>query len=243
MFGKRRNPPAGAVVDREPISEVFPASVWEGRTGEMLDSLGVRRDDPGNRAPSEAGARARLADNLRAQAVLTDKVNAGLRAQGVTAPGRMEPFCVFSASLWDGAIGYWLVEALDMLPYEDWNRFYLPDTDALAFVMDTFPHPGPIEDDAVRIARDRIQLAHQALMSVHQSVGQRLNRTPPDMEALTEFMEVKRRITLDLKGLAAKMRDFIVQQRLASFRASNPVHQAHSSWDADGRWRRSGPAA
>lgn len=231
MFGKRQSPPAGAVVDREPIREVLPASVWEGRTGEMLGSLGMRRDDPGNRAPSEAGARARLAENLSAQAVLTDKVNAGLRAQGVTAPGRLEPFCVFPTSLWDGPIGYWLVEGLDMLPYEDWNRIYLPDTDALAFVMDTFPHPGPVEEDAARIARDRIQLAYQALMSVHQSVGQRLNRTPPDMEALTEFMEVKRRITLDLKGLAAKMRDFIVQQRLAS------VHQAHSSWDGDGRWR------
>lgn len=237
MFGKRQNPPLGAVVDPEPIREVLPASVWEGRTGEMLDGLGVGRDDPGNRAPSEAGARARIAENIRAQAALTEKVNAGLRAQGVTAPGRMQPFCVFSTDLWEGSVGYWLVEALDMLPYEDWNRIYLPDTDALAFVMDTFPHPGPVEEEAARIARDRIQLAYQALKSVHNPTAQRLNQTPPDMAALPEFMEIKRRITLDLKGLAAKMRDFIVQERLAFFRANSPAHQAHSSWDGNGRWR------
>jgi hypothetical protein len=109
----------------------------------------------------------RLMQNLLVQEQLTAQINQAMRAQGISVPGILKPFFLLDPSFWNGELGVWLVEAFGMMPFEDWNRVYLPDTEDLARALNSSPHPGGMSMLVAEMAVDRVTKAKAAYEAAH----------------------------------------------------------------------------
>lgn len=143
-FGKR---PSSAAAQRpDPPSadphgrrKVIPDEVWDGQSGAMLRELGFNPNDEINLAPNGASIHARLEQGKRTLDERTALAQAN--AQALLPSGQVRPFFLIPDPCWNSDAGTFLMTALDLYPYDDWNVVFLAADQRTAVVMDIALHP------------------------------------------------------------------------------------------------------
>src|SRR5262249_420885 len=77
-----------------------------------------------NIVPDDAEFERRIKQSLARQDARRTKIEAELmRSQGHNA---IRPFFVLAEPVFNSELGQWLIKLMKLLPYDDWNVFYLP---------------------------------------------------------------------------------------------------------------------
>jgi hypothetical protein len=212
-FGKRKSPPGQASDQATPVSEasltppvgqptpaapqhqqrrVLPDEVWQGKTGEMLRTLGMSPDDPSNLIPDANSVNERLdRDRAKHEARLEEaNRNAAAKVPG----GRMRGFSLLPDTCWNGELGQLLMMRLDLFPYDDWNMIFLPADAATAAALDMPIHPNGNVPDFVAKAEKFLRDADAHLRAAHERAAQ--------TQDFAQFGDDLEEIRNKVKGLA-----------------------------------------
>ena len=143
-FGKRPSstatqapmPPSADPHDRR---KVVPDEVWEGQSGAMLRELGFSPNDESNLVPNGASIHARLEQGKRTLDERHAKAQAN--AQSLLPSAQLRPFFLIPDPCWNSDAGTFLMTALELYPYDDWNVVFLAADQRTAAVMDIALHP------------------------------------------------------------------------------------------------------
>jgi hypothetical protein len=161
MFGKRKAPSQTSPsiplpsIDSDGKRRVFGEAVFAGKHGDMLRSLGFSPNDEANIIPDAAEFDRRIKQSLARQDARRTEIEAELlRTHGHNA---IRPFFILAEPVYNSQLGQWLIRAMKLLPYDDWNVVYLPMDRETQAAMGGLPlHPrqsiGPIDD----LMRERI---------------------------------------------------------------------------------------
>ena len=139
MFGRRTTPPAstsGAFtpsIDSDGKRRVFGEAVFSGPHGEMLRQLGLSLDDKSNIIPNAADLDQMIKESLALQETRRLKIEADLLARH--GHNAIRPFFILAEPVFNGAMGKWLMLAMKLMPYDEWNLVYLPTDRATQAVM------------------------------------------------------------------------------------------------------------
>jgi len=211
-FGKRKIPigqpagePAPAVQPQasQPVAasqpppqhqqrKVFPDEVWQGKTGEMLRTLGMGPDDPSNLVPDANSVNARLdRDREKFEARLAE-MNRSVAAR--VPGGQMRGFSLLPDPCWNGELAHLLMMRLDLFPYDDWNMIFLPADAATAAALDMPMHPNGNVPAFVENAEQFLRVADTRLRAAHDEATRTQN--------FGQFGEDLEEIRDKVKGLA-----------------------------------------
>jgi hypothetical protein len=116
---------------------------WEGLE-ESFGQLELGPDPEWNEKLSPEKIRARLTVQQQEERERVLSLNAQFSKSGIRSV-EMRPFYWIHPELWAHPKGIRLYSHLQLMPFEDWNRIWLPTTETGAWVMRTFPHPGKLD--------------------------------------------------------------------------------------------------
>lgn len=170
-FGKRppRAPPPGATPDPHGRRKAIPDEAWSGPHSELLRTLGMGPNDENNLVANESSMNTRLdASKLRLEERnLLAQRNIETRLQGA----KVRPFYLIPDPCWQGATGVFLMAALDLYPYDDWNVMYLAGDERTAVVLDIAAHPNGNVPQLVDAAQKFMAKAQADLRLAHDEAG------------------------------------------------------------------------
>jgi hypothetical protein len=161
MFGKRKAPSQNSPsiplpsIDSDGKRRVFGEAVFAGKHGDMLRALGLSSNDEANIIPDAAEFDRRIQQSLARQDARRTEIEAELlRTRGHNA---IRPFFILAEPVYNSELGQWLIQRMNLLPYDDWNVVYLPMDRETQTAMGGLPlHPrqsiGPIDE----LMRERI---------------------------------------------------------------------------------------
>lgn len=190
-FGKRSTSAPAATAAAG--ARVIPSEMWAGQAAQTLRALGLEPDDETNLIPDRQSLEERLQHGRLALEARTLKVNAdvALRVRG----GVVRPFFLIPEDCWNGPRGDFLMQRLDLYPFEDWNVAFLPADMRTAVALDAPPHPdGPIAAFE-KSAADFLAKEQNKLREAHA-----LATATRDF---TAFAETREQIRSRIKSLAA----------------------------------------
>ena len=111
IFGKKK--PAGVSV------RVLPSELWQGDIGQALRDAGMHPDDPKNIVTFANAVDARLAQARVALELNVDMKNTEIQR---AHPGcSLAPMYIFTEMVWKGPHSQFLLETLELTPYDEWN--------------------------------------------------------------------------------------------------------------------------
>lgn len=139
MFGRRTTPlPSTSATLTPPIDSdgkrrVFGEAIFNGPHGEMLRKMGFSPDDKSNIIPSPADLDQMIKESLASQETRRRKIEADLLARH--GHNAIRPFFILAEPVFNGALGTWLMLAMKLMPYDEWNLVYLPTDRATQAAM------------------------------------------------------------------------------------------------------------
>ena len=191
--------------DSDGKRRVFGEGVFETH-GDFLREIGFDINDPKNILPEPEDFDRKVQASLNRQDIRRQAIEADLLAKhGCNA---IRPFFVLAEPVMNSKLGAWLIQVMDLMPYDDWNLVYLPTDQATASVMGLPLHPGmsigPIDELMVERIGDfyaRYEEGRRKAEALVMSDGQ--------LETMEKFLEYKdnlRRIITDyVEGLKPKI--------------------------------------
>lgn len=167
-FGKRP-PSTPPPADPHGRRQAIPETAWNGRHGDLLLKLGMSPYDESNLVANERSMNARLEEsklrheerNLLAQRNIETRL----------AGAKVRPFFLIPDPCWQEQTGVFLMAALDLYPYDDWNVMYLADDERTALVLDIAAHPNGNVPQLVDAARKFMAKAQTDLRTAHDEAG------------------------------------------------------------------------
>lgn len=235
MFGKRRTPfgskpPGPGAPPRppapgapEPGSSGFPRPPRDSdgkrrifgeavyaQHGEFLRMLGKDINDADNILPEPEDFDRMVQDSLKRQEERRCAIEADLlEKHGFNA---IRPFFVLAEPVLNSQLGAWLIQVMNLLPYEDWNLVYLPTDQATARAMDLPLHPGmsigPIDELMVeRIGgfRDRFEDGRRKVDAAMQGGA------PDQFEVMDKFLAFKDKMRTSIVDYVLSVKPKIVE--------------------------------
>jgi hypothetical protein len=202
-FGKRppSAPPPSATPDPHDRRKVIPDEAWSGPHGDLLRTLGMSPSDESNLVANESSMNARLDESklrLEERNLLAQR-NIETRLQGA----QVRPFFLIPDPCWQGATGVFLMAALDLYPYDDWNVMYLAGDERTSVVLDIAAHPNGNVPQFVEAAQKFMAKAQTDLRLAHDEAG-----ATGDYAAFSERLnDIRERV----KGLAVVFSRSIVE--------------------------------
>jgi hypothetical protein len=201
-FGKRPSSTAGqgpTTPSADPPStdphgrrKVFPDEAQDGPSGAMLRELGFSTNDESNPVPNGESIHARLEQGKR---TLDERhAKAQTNAQALLPSAQLRPFFLIPDPCWNGDAGTFLMTALDLYPYDDWNVVFLAADQRTAVVMDIALHPNG-NVPAFVAATEKLMVDAQAHMK----------RATEEAELTADFAafnDTREDVQLRVKGLA-----------------------------------------
>ena len=174
--------------------------------GDFLREIGFDNNDPKNILPEPEDFDRKLKASLNRQEIRRQAIEADLLAKhGCNA---IRPFFVLAEPVMNSRLGAWLIQVMDLMPYDDWNLVYLPTDEATASAMDLPFHPGmsigPIDELMVERIGDfyaRYEDGRRKVEALMGSDGQFAT-----MEKFLDYKDNLRRIITDyVEGLKPKI--------------------------------------
>jgi len=194
VAGQRPTPPSAdpPSADAHGRRKVFPDEVWDGPSGALLRELGFNPNDESNLVPNGASINARLEQGKRTLDERHAKAQAN--AQALLPSAQLRPFFLIPDPCWNSDAGTFLMTALDLYPYDDWNVVFLAEDERTAVVMDIALHPNG-NVPAFVAATEKYMLDAQAHMK----------RATEEAELTADFAafnDTREDVQLRVKGLA-----------------------------------------
>lgn len=125
--------------DSDGKRRVFGEGVFDTHGG-FLREIGFDINDPKNILPEPEDFDRKVQASLNRQEIRRQAIEADLLAKhGCNA---IRPFFVLAEPVMNSSLGAWLIQLMDLMPYDDWNLVYLPTDQATASVMGLPLHPG-----------------------------------------------------------------------------------------------------
>ncbi len=174
--------------------------------GDFLREIGFDINDPKNILPEPEDFDRKVQASLNRQEIRRQAIEADLLAKhGCNA---IRPFFVLAEPVMNSKLGAWLIQVMDLMPYDDWNLVYLPTDQATASVMALPFHPGvsigPIDELMVERIGDfyaRYEEGRRKVEAMVMSDGQL-----DTMEKFLDYKDNLRRIITDyVEGLKPKI--------------------------------------
>ncbi|MDJ0977332.1 MAG: hypothetical protein QNI87_02235 [Erythrobacter sp.] len=145
----------------------IPKAVFEGEQGKFLRDLGFGPDDERNIIPQAEDFDRMVQESLSRQEERRCQLEASLLEK--YGHNQIRPFFICGEGVLNTSFGNWLIRAMKLMPYDEWNTTYLPLDEATASAMGLPLHPqqsiGPIDElilgklrpimDNVEVARGR----------------------------------------------------------------------------------------
>lgn len=170
-FGKRppSAPPHPPIPDPDGRRQIIPEAVWNGPHGDMLRQLGLGSSDESNLAANESSMNARLEESK--QRLEERNLIAQRNVEARLAGAQVRPFFLIPDPCWQGPTGVFLMTALDLYPYDDWNVMYLAGDERTALVLDIAAHPNGNVPQLVEAADKFMAKAQEHLRAAHDEAS------------------------------------------------------------------------
>ena len=173
--------------DSDGKRRVFGEGVFETH-GDFLREIGFDIDDPKNILPEPEDFDRKVKASLNRQEIRRQAIEADLLAKhGCNA---IRPFFVLAEPVMNSSLGAWLIQVMDLMPYDDWNLVYLPTDQATASTMGLPLHPGvsigPIDELMVK----RIGEFHARFHDGRQKVDA-IGQPSEQIDAMEKFLVYK----------------------------------------------------
>jgi hypothetical protein len=124
----------------------------------------------------------------------------------------IRPFFVLAEPVLNSPLGQWLIQVMNLMPYEDWNLVYLPTDRATAQAMDLPLHPGmsigPIDELMVeRIGgfRDRYEDGRRKVDAIVRGGA------PDQFEVMDKFLAFKDKMRTNIVDYVLSVKPKIVE--------------------------------
>jgi len=191
--------------DSDGKRRVFGDETYE-KHGDFLREIGFDINDPKNILPEPEDFDRKVKASLNRQEIRRQAIEADLLAKhGCNA---IRPFFVLAEPVMNSKLGAWLIQVMDLMPYDDWNLVYLPTDPATASAMGLPLHPGvsigPIDELMVERIGDfyaRFEEGRRKVEALMESDG--------DIDTMEKFLDYKdnlRRVITDyVEGLKPKI--------------------------------------
>ena len=165
--------------------------------GDFLREIGFDINDPKNVLPEPEDFDRKVQASLNRQDIRRQAIEADLLAKhGCNA---IRPFFVLAEPVINSKLGAWLIQVMDLMPYDEWNLVYLPTDQATASAMGLPLHPGvsigPIDELMVERIGD-----FYARYEEGRGKAEALMGTDGDIDTMEKFLDYKnnlRRIITD----------------------------------------------
>ncbi|MEL6529041.1 MAG: hypothetical protein AAGK01_08320 [Pseudomonadota bacterium] len=202
LHASRHNPPTmpTPVPDDDGKLRAIPKAVFDGPNGAFLKSMGMSPDDPSNIIPQAEDFDRMVQESLKRQEERRCAIEADLlEKHGHNA---IRPFFVCGEGVLNSELGNWMIRAMKLMPYDEWNVAYLPTDDATAAVMGLPLHPcqsiDPIDQTIVAKLTPIKESVEQALIESKQAMATGYD---PDLaEKYLNFVDSRRAAILDYVG-------------------------------------------
>ena len=192
-------------LDSDGKRRVFGEETYE-KHGDFLREIGFDINDPKNILPEPEDFDRKVKASLNRQDIRRQAIEADLLAKhGCNA---IRPFFVLAEPVMNSKLGAWLIQVMDLMPYDDWNLVYLPTDQATASAMGLPFHPGvsigPIDELMVERIGDFYARYEEGRRKVEALMG-----SDGDIDTMEKFLNYKdnlRRIITDyVEGLKPKI--------------------------------------
>jgi len=174
--------------------------------GDFLREIGFDINDPKNILPEPEDFDRKVQASLNRQEIRRQAIEADLLAKhGCNA---IRPFFVLAEPVMNSKLGAWLIQVMDLMPYDDWNLVYLPTDQATASVMGLPFHPGMSIGPIAELMVERIGDFY-ARYDEGRRKAEALMMSDGQLEMMEKFLAYKdnlRRIITDyVEGLKPKI--------------------------------------
>lgn len=222
-FGKKApsapQPPVGGggdfprpYVEDDGKMRVIPKSVFDGPQGEFLRALGRTPDDPENIIPQAEDFDRMMRESLERQEARRVRLETELKDRH--GHNNLRPFFICGEGVINTPLGNWLIRAMKLFPYDEWNTVYLPMDRMTQAAMGRLPlHPqqsiGPI-DELVHERLSKVMAnTEQARVDVRNRMGDSYD---PDLaERFLGFVDSQRQAIIDyVEDLKPKVCELIL---------------------------------
>jgi hypothetical protein len=153
----------------QPGQKIFPDELWEGETGNVLRTIGMKPDDASNFVPTKVSIDARIAHDKAAHEARWAEMNRDVAAR--TSGGSVQPFFLIPEPCWNGELGDFLVVTLKLSPYQDWNVAFLAADECTASMMSLPVHPNRDDPEIVEYAIGFVTAARDHYKACHEDAG------------------------------------------------------------------------
>jgi hypothetical protein len=182
--------------DSDGKKRVFGEETYE-KHGDFLREIGFDINDPKNILPEPEDFDRKVQASLNRQEIRRQAIEADLLAKhGCNA---IRPFFVLAEPVMNSKLDAWLIQVMDLMPYDDWNLVYLPTDQATAHAMGLPFHPGvsikPIDELMVERIGDFYARYEEGRRKAEALMG-----SDGDIEMMEKFLNYKdnlRRIITD----------------------------------------------
>ena len=156
--------------------------------GDFLREIGFDINDPKNILPEPEDFDRKVKASLNRQDIRRQAIEADLLAKhGCNA---IRPFFVLAEPVMNSKLGAWLIQVMDLMPYDDWNLVYLPTDQATADAMGLPFHPGmsikPIDDLMIERIGDFYARFEEGRRKVESLMG-----SDGDIDTMEKFLAYK----------------------------------------------------
>ncbi|MEO0872131.1 MAG: hypothetical protein AAFY19_09265, partial [Pseudomonadota bacterium] len=187
----------------------IPKAVFEGRNGKFLRDLGFDPDDESNIIPQAEDFDRMVQESLARQEERRCRLEADLLEK--YGHNQIRPFFICGEGVLNTSFGNWLIRAMKLFPYDEWNTTYLPMDIPTAKIMELPLHPqqsiGPIDElilEKLRPIMDNVEVARrksaEAMATEYdpEAAEQFLNYVDVQRENIVGFVEHIKPMVIEL---------------------------------------------
>ena len=197
----------GVPRDSDGKRRVFGEGVFDTH-GDFLREIGFDINDPKNILPEPEDFDRKVKASLNRQEIRRQAIEADLLAKhGCNA---IRPFFVLAEPVMNSPLGAWLIQVMDLMPYDDWNLVYLPTDPATASAMGLPFHPGvsigPIDELMVK----RIGEFHARFQDGRQKVDA-MGHSSEQIDAMEKFLAYKDQMRTSIIDYVETVKPMIIE--------------------------------
>ena len=204
---RSQGPFPGVPRDSDGKRRVFGEAVYA-KHGDFLRELGKDINDPENILPEPEDFDRKVKASLNRQEMRRQAIEADLLAKhGCNA---IRPFFVLAEPVLNSSLGAWLIQLMDLMPYDDWNLVYLPTDQATASAMGLPLHPGisigPIDELMVK----RIGEFHARFQDGRAKVDA-MGHSSEQIDAMEKFLAYKDNMRTSIIDYVETVKPMIIE--------------------------------
>lgn len=127
------------VPDEDGKLRAIPKAIFDGPQGQFLKDLGFSADDPSNIIPQAEDFDRMIKQSLARQEERRCRLEAELLAK--YGHNSLRPYFICGEGVLNTQLGDWMIRAMKLMPYDEWNTIYLPTDAPTAAAMRLPQHP------------------------------------------------------------------------------------------------------